>query len=162
VAKTISVGIPGYKCFRIQIDNPGPLDVELSQTIDWLPTAPSDVQTTLLPGPITVPARQTRTVFYPCFNVGAGSAPGDYDCDINWTGTDSLANPIQITTDPTLSLFYYSGSGGSTGGVGGVGLPVNKLDLLTSILGPFVLMAGILLSIILWRKKRVSAKRADG
>ncbi|MBN1842126.1 MAG: putative metal-binding motif-containing protein, partial [Deltaproteobacteria bacterium] len=154
LAKTISVNIPGYKCFRIQIENPGPHDVQVSQDISWHQTAPSDVQTTLLPGNMTVPAGQTRTVFYPCFNVGAGSQPGDYSLDILWTGQDAAGNPINLNTDPTLHLYYPTPLGASTGGVGGVGLPVNKLDLVSSLLGRFMLLAGIAMSIIVWRKKR--------
>jgi hypothetical protein len=154
LAKTVSVNIPGYKCFRVRIDNPGPHDIQVSQTASWLEDLPQDVHTTLLPGAVTIPAGSSRVVSYPCFNVGAGAQPGDYSLDIVWTGTDSVGNPIQLTTDPTLHLYYPASLGGSTGGVGGVGLPVNKLRLVASILGPFMLIVGVVMAIAVRRKRR--------
>jgi hypothetical protein len=162
LAKTVGITIPGQKCFRVRIDNPGPYDAQISQAISWLQSVPQDVHTTLLNGNLTVPAGGSRVVSYPCFNVGAGAQPGDYSLDIVWTGTDTMGNPIQLNTDPTLHLYYPSALGASTGGVGGVGLPVNKLGLAASVLGPFMLVAGVALAIILWRKKRGSLKQADG
>jgi hypothetical protein len=120
------------------------------------------VHTTVLDGNVIVPVGDSRVIPYPCFNVGAGAQPGDYSLDILWTGQDAMGNPVNVDTDPTLHLYYYSTTlGVSTGGVGGVVLPVNKLDLVSSIAGRIMLMAGVIaLSVFVWRKRRGRAKKA--
>jgi len=157
--KTMSIPIPGSECFAIRIDNPGPYDVSISQSIYWTQTVPSDVEVTVLDRVVTVPAGQSRSLYSPCVYVGSEGEPGEYPLDIMWTGTDSVGNPVEFNTDPAIHL-YFGPSGG--GAVGGVGLPVDKLGLVAPVLGRFLLMAGLVLSVIVWRKKRGTRKEADG
>jgi hypothetical protein len=124
--KTIRIPIPGYGCFSISIDNPGPYDVTLSQSVDWTQEAPSDVQTILLNGTITVLAGQSESVTLPCFDVGSGATPGEYPLDIVWTGSNSHGDPVEFNTDPSIILF----SPGGAGAVGGTASMANKIELL--------------------------------
>jgi hypothetical protein len=122
-SKDLRITIPGSRCFTINIENVSPLDFTVSPSVNWTDTAPSDV--TFTGGPVSVPAGQSQSVNLPCFEVGSEAQPGDYQFDILWTGTDSGAIPVNITTDPTLHLVYSS-----SGAVGGTATMVNKIELL--------------------------------
>jgi|GEM_PF-4152945 len=148
-AKTIQITIPGSGCFTINVDNPSPYDVTISPSIDWFQAVPSDV--TFSGGPVTVLAGQSRSVNTPCFNVGADAEPGDYDLDIIWNGTDSIGNPVDINTDPTIHLYYAPVGGG--GAVGGTAEMADKFDLLAPwITFGVLLMAGT--AVLILRRKR--------
>ena len=75
-----------------------------------------------------------------------------------------MENPVQFSTDPAILLYFPASAASSSGsGVGGIGLPVDKLELVAPVLGRFLLMAGLVLSIIAWSKKRRTInKEADG
>jgi hypothetical protein len=161
IPKTIEVTIPGLGCFYIRIDNPGPYDIYLSQSIQWTQTVPSDVQTTLLSGSVTVPAGQSTSVSLPCFDVGSGAEPDDYPLDIVWTGTDEMSNPIQVNTDPTLSLVSGGGPPGPPGGgptVGGTASMANKIELMA----PWIALTTLaLLSIGITAARRFQKKSGN-
>lgn len=148
--KTIEITIPGSKCFTISVDNPSPYDVTMSPSIDWIGTVPSDV--TFSGGSITVLAGQSRSVNTPCFDVGPDAEPDDYDLDIIWTGTDSIGNPIEVNTDPTISLVYGGGGGGA---VGGTAFMADKIELLAPwiALGTLILLSIGIVASRRFRKK---------
>ena len=156
IPKSIYIPIVGGGCFTIRIDNPTPYDITASQTINWLQTAPPDVQTTLS-GPVTVLAGQSKFVSSPCFDAGWEAEQDQYSLDIIWTGTDEMNNSIQFITDPEIRL-YWGGTGGQgVGGnpdcVGGIALPVDKLDLLAPWIGLMLLLVTVVVSVVI-RKKR--------
>lgn len=156
--KTIQIAIPGSKCFTINIDNPGPYDITVSQSIHWTQDAPTNVQTISLNGTRTVLAGQSKTLNWPCVDVGSGATPGEYPLDIIWTGSNSNADPIEFNTDPSILLYSSGGSGGggsSSACVGGIASPVNKLDLLA----PWIMLTAlILLTIGIIASKRFRKK----
>jgi hypothetical protein len=104
ISKIIEILIPGSNRFTIKIENLSPYDIDVSQSVQWLGDVPSDTEVVLLDGSVTVPAGQSKVVYWPIFNVGSQAQPGDYPLDIIWTGTDSMGNPLQFTTDPTVRL----------------------------------------------------------
>jgi len=150
-SKDLTVRIPGSKCFRITIDNPGPWAIMVSPSINWLQSAPEDV--TFTGQSVLVDSGQSKTVDMPCVQVGSNAQPGDYDFDIVWTGTDQVNAPVEITTDPTLHLVY----GSQNTPVGGTASMADK----TSLLMPWVGMATLILvsvAIILRQRLRKEVK----
>ena len=101
--KTIEITIPGSGCFTIRINNPGPYDICVSDSVNWT-QAPFDVQTTVLDECVTVPAGQSTLVYSPCLDVGSGANLGDYPLDIIWSGYDSEGYPVEFSTDTLVRL----------------------------------------------------------
>jgi len=152
ISKTIEIPIPGSGCFTIRIDNPGPYDIYMSQSIVWTQAVPSDTQTTVLGGSVTVPAGQSTLVYWPCFDVGSGAGPGDYPLDIIWNGTEDITgNPVQFSTDPVVRLVATLPVEGP---VGGIVIPVDKLGLVAPWIALIMLVIAIMVSAMIWRKKR--------
>jgi len=143
IPKTIDITIPGSGCFGINIRNPLSYEISVFPTVNWTQSVPSGV--TVLGATVTVPALQSRSVFRPCFDVSSAASPGNYPLDITWTGTDSMGNFVQITTDPTIHLVSSA--------VGGTASMANKMELLAPWILMAVLITLIISGLVLKRKK---------
>lgn len=148
-SKELTVTIPGAKCFSITIDNPGPNDITVSPSISWVQEAPVGV--TFTGGSVSVSVGAAKTVNMPCFEVASDAQAGAYEFDIVWTGSDSMGNPVEITTDPILYLVNSSGHAP----VGGQAIMPNKAALLLPWLSyAAIFLFGMWMACRLLMKKR--------